>query len=87
MTQAGLTFRRMRHDPARYLVLLLAIVGMGSAVSVSAAIKRMPGFLRVRPVFDDWHAVFEGTPDKVRRQLQQELALDGIRCVSVPLEE
>jgi len=58
-----------------------------SAVSSSAAIEALPGCLRVRPVFDDWHAVFQGTPDSVRRRLQQSLALDGIRCVTVPLEE
>jgi len=41
----------------------------------------------VRPVFDEWHAVFQGTPEGVRRQLQEALGIDGIRCVSVPLEE
>jgi len=53
----------------------------------AAAIESLPGCLRVRPVFDDWHAVFQGAPDAVHRQLQQSLAIDGIRCVSVPLEE
>jgi hypothetical protein len=38
-------------------------------------------------VFDDWHAVFEGTPDSVCRRLQATLGLEDIRCVSVPLEE
>ncbi len=58
-----------------------------SAIPGSAAIENLPGCLRVRPVFDDWHAVFHGTPEAVRRQLQQSLAVDDIRCVSVPLEE
>ena len=58
-----------------------------SAVRDSAAIENLPGCLRARPVFDDWHAVFQGTPESVRRQLKEALGLDGIRCVSVPLEE
>ena len=58
-----------------------------SAVSDREGIERLPGCLRVRPVFDDWHAVFEGTPDSVRRQLRASLGLEGVRCVSVPLEE
>ena len=53
----------------------------------SAVIESLPGCLRVRPVFDDWHAVFQGTPDSVCRRLQVTLGVDGIRCVSVPLEE
>jgi ABC-2 type transport system ATP-binding protein len=53
----------------------------------SAAIESVPGCLRARPVFDDWHAVFEGTPDAVKRRLREALGIDGIRCVSVPLEE
>ena len=58
-----------------------------TAVPDSSTIESLPGCLRARPVFDEWHAVFEGTPDAVRRQLKETLALDGIRCVSVPLEE
>jgi ABC-2 type transport system ATP-binding protein len=58
-----------------------------SAVADSAAIESLPGCLRARPVFDDWHAVFEGTPDVISRRLRETLGLDGIRCVSVPLEE
>jgi hypothetical protein len=58
-----------------------------SAVPDAAALERLPGCLRARPVFDDWHAVFQGTPDAVRRELHEALGLDGIRCVRVPLEE
>ena len=58
-----------------------------AAVRDCADIENLPGCLRVRPAFDDWHAVFEGTPDQVHRLLREALALDGIRCVSVPLEE
>ena len=53
----------------------------------SAAIDSLSGCLRARPVFDDWHAVFEGTPDAVRRRLADTLGLEDIRCVSVALEE
>ena len=58
-----------------------------SAVPDATTLERLPGCLRARPVFDDWHAVFQGTPDAVRRELHETLGLDGIRCVSVPLEE
>ena len=57
------------------------------AVSSSAPIETLPGCLRVRPVFDEWHAVFQGAPDSVRRQLYATLNLEGVRCASVPLEE
>jgi hypothetical protein len=58
-----------------------------SAVPGAAAIESLPGCLRARPVFEDWHAVFQGTPESVRRQLKDSLGLDGVRCVAVPLEE
>ena len=58
-----------------------------NAVPDSAVIERLQGCLRARPVFDDWHAVFQGTPESVRRLLKESLGLDGIRCVTVPLEE
>jgi ABC-2 type transport system ATP-binding protein len=58
-----------------------------TAVPDGVAIENLPGCLRARPVFDDWHAVFQGTPESVRGLLQQTLGLDAIRCVSVPLEE
>jgi hypothetical protein len=58
-----------------------------SAVPASPIIERLPGCLRVRPVFDDWHAVFEGAPDSVCRRLRATLGTEDIRCVSVPLEE
>jgi len=64
----------------------VAIIPRDSAPD-SAVIESLPGCLRVRPVFDDWHAVFQGTPDSVCRRLQVTLGVDGIRCVSVPLEE
>jgi ABC-2 type transport system ATP-binding protein len=53
----------------------------------AAALTRVPGCVRVRPVLSEWHAVFEGTPEAVARQLRDSLAVEGIRCVRVPLEE
>jgi len=64
----------------------VAMIPRGAAPD-SAAIERLPGCLRARPVFEDWHAVFQGTPESVRLRLQEALGIDGIRCVSVPLEE
>lgn len=50
-------------------------------------LQRLPGCLHARPVFDDWHAVFEGAPDAVRDRLAQSLGVGATRCVRVPLEE
>ena len=59
---------RLRED------ICVAMIPRASAPD-PAALERLPGCLRVRPVFDDWHVVFEGDPG------------NGIRCVRVPLEE
>jgi ABC-2 type transport system ATP-binding protein len=53
----------------------------------SAAIERTPGCLRVRQVFDDWHAVVEGSPEEATERLRAALGVNGIRCVHAPLEE
>lgn len=50
-------------------------------------IGRIPGCIRVRPVFDDWHAVMEGAPGAVQRRIEAALGIEGVRCVAVPLEE
>ena len=71
---------RIRED------ICIAVVPRASAPD-AAAVERIPGCLRVRPVFDDWHAVMEGTPETARLQLAESLGIDGIRCVRVPLEE
>ena len=53
-----------------------------------AAIESLPGCLRARPVFDDWHAVFRGHARRGPPPIAAKpLGLDGIHCVSVPLEE
>jgi ABC-2 type transport system ATP-binding protein len=53
----------------------------------AATLERTPGCLRVRPVFEDWHAVFRGEPDTVQAGLVAALGTNGIRCARVPLEE
>ena len=53
----------------------------------AAAIERVPGCLRVRHVFDDWHAVVEGAPEEATERLRAALGVNGIRCVHAPLEE
>lgn len=64
----------------------VAMMPRGAAPD-AAAIERVPGCLRARPVFDDWHAVFQGAPDTVQRNVSAALGVSGIRCVRVPLEE
>ena len=64
----------------------VAMVPRASAPD-AAALERVAGCLRVRPVFDDWHAVFRGDPDAVQQSLVAALGVNGIRCARVPLEE
>ena len=64
----------------------VAMLPKGSAANTET-LERLPGCLHARPVFDDWHAVFEGEPAAVERQIRQSLGVDGTRCVRVPLEE
>jgi ABC-2 type transport system ATP-binding protein len=71
---------RIRED------ICIAVVPRASAPD-AAAIERTDGCLRVRPVFDDWHAVMEGTPEAARQALEESLGADGIRCLRVRLEE
>jgi ABC-2 type transport system ATP-binding protein len=62
-----------------------------SSAPDAAVLERVAGCLRVRPVFDDWHAVFQGPPETVQERLRQAIGGtpggNGIRCVRVPLEE
>jgi ABC-2 type transport system ATP-binding protein len=58
-----------------------------AAVAEASALESLPGCLRARPVFEEWHAVFQGTPEMVGARLHVALGLEGIRCVRVPLEE
>lgn len=58
-----------------------------SAGMDESSLERLPGCLRVRLVFESWHAVFAGAPDSVRSQLEAALGITGIQCVRLPLEE
>ena len=64
----------------------VALVPRTSA-SDAAQLERVPGCLRVRPVFDDWHAVYRGEPAAVQAKLVAALGTNGVRCDRVPLEE
>jgi ABC-2 type transport system ATP-binding protein len=64
----------------------VALISRGSLAD-AAALERVPGCVRVRPVLSEWHAVFESTPEAAARQLRESLALDDVRCTRVPLEE
>jgi hypothetical protein len=57
-----------------------------ASVPDSATIERMRGCLGVRLVLDEWHAVFNGSPEVVDRELRSVTGMNGIRCVSLPLE-
>jgi ABC-2 type transport system ATP-binding protein len=71
---------RIRED------LCVAMLPRASAPD-AAVLERTPGCLRVRPVFDDWHAVFQGAPEEVEKKLKPLLGGVHVQCVRVPLEE
>jgi ABC-2 type transport system ATP-binding protein len=58
-----------------------------TAAASAADLESVAGCMRVRPVFDDWHAVFRGNPADVQASLRQALGASGIRCDRLPLEE
>jgi ABC-2 type transport system ATP-binding protein len=64
----------------------VAMIPGGHGIDAEA-IGRIPGCIRVRPVFDDWHAVMEGQPGETQRRIAAALRIQGVRCVPVPLEE
>jgi len=71
---------RIRED------VCIAMVPRASAPD-SATLKNLPGCLRIRAVFEDWHVVIEGQPDDVLGRLRLISPTDNIRCIQVPLEE
>jgi len=66
--------------------ICMAMVPRASAAN-AAVIEEMPGCLGVRLVLDEWHAIFNGPSEAVHRDLRETLGVNGIRCVSLPLEE
>jgi ABC-type multidrug transport system ATPase subunit len=58
-----------------------------SVVLHARRLEEMPGCLRVRAAFDDWHAVFQRPPEEAAAELREALGEDGIRCIPVPLED
>ncbi len=65
----------------------VSIAMIPRAAAEAAAIERAPGCLRVRQVFDDWHAVVEGSPEEATERLRSSLGVNGVRCTRAPLEE
>ena len=65
----------------------LCVAMVPKAWMEAAALEKTPGCLRVRPVFDDWHAVFKGAPETVTALLRGPLGSRGVSCIRVPLEE
>jgi ABC-2 type transport system ATP-binding protein len=64
----------------------LALIPRAS-VRDSEILKQIPGYLRARAHYGDWHAVFEGRAEAVSQRLAQSLGSDGIRCERMTLEE
>ncbi len=58
-----------------------------ASVADASALERMEGCLGVRSVHDDWHAVFEGSPEAVALRLDGEVGSGQVQCVRAPLEE
>jgi ABC-2 type transport system ATP-binding protein len=66
--------------------ICVALVPRRAAADVRA-IELIPGCLRARAVFEDWHVVFRGTPEGAQGALKSALGVDDVRCARVPLEE
>jgi ABC-2 type transport system ATP-binding protein len=64
----------------------VAVFPRGSVANAST-VEGLPGCLRARPMFDDWHAVFHGSCDAVRQQLRNLAGVEDAQCSRVPLEE
>jgi ABC-2 type transport system ATP-binding protein len=67
--------------------ICVAMIPRSAQVAEAGPIERIPGCLRVRPVFDDWHAVMEGSAEGARQKVAQALGVDQVRCAPMPLEE
>jgi ABC-2 type transport system ATP-binding protein len=64
----------------------LALVPIESAPD-AGMLTHIPGYLRARSHYGDWHTVFQGTPESVKKCLEQSLGSDGIRCEPMTIEE
>jgi hypothetical protein len=64
----------------------VAIVPRHAGVE-AAALERLPRCLRVRAVYESWHAVFAAAPETVLGQLGASLGIPNVKCVTLPLEE
>ena len=58
-----------------------------AAAADAATLERIPGCLRARAVFDEWHLVFRGAPELAQAALRRAVGIEDIRCSRVPLEE
>jgi ABC-2 type transport system ATP-binding protein len=58
-----------------------------NAVPDASTIERIAGCLRVRLVFNTWHAVIRGTPESAKHRIETALNITGVNCAAVPLEE
>ena len=57
------------------------------AIGSDVALDKVPGIIRARAVYGNWHIALACAPDAAQALLRESLGLDGIRCVTVPLEE
>ncbi len=71
---------RLREE---YCVVLIP----ARSVSDAEILTRVPGYLRARRHYGDWHTVFHGSPEAVKKLLEQSLGSNGIRCARTNLEE
>ncbi len=64
----------------------LALVPMQS-VPEAKRLEQLPGCVRARGRYGEWHTVFAGNPATVRALLEQSLGTNNIRCERLTLEE
>jgi len=74
---------RLNHDLDTLREDVCMAIVPRAAVADAGNLERIPGFLSVRMVKDEWHAVFAAGIDEVK----QALHLGEIQCVSLPLED
>jgi ABC-2 type transport system ATP-binding protein len=65
----------------------VAMIPRGANAPDAESIQKISGCLRVRPVFDDWRAVMEASPEAAREHIRRALGINDVRCVPMPLED